>query len=154
MNATSKFVSEYTSQAISVRDLEPGQTVPPLDRCVSRVQSTLYTAAIRFAHQVHFDDEMCRAQGWKGVILPGFLMGNWCLEAVTRMLGARSVVRSVSFRLTSVAYPDVKHHISGEVIKVEQNDDWALVTCTMKVNDPDETLVTKATVTVAVPTTE
>lgn len=154
MNATSKFVSDYTSQAISVRDLKPGEAVPPLDRCVSRVQSTLYSAAIRFAHQVHFDDEMCRAQGWKGVILPGFLLGNWCLEAVTRMLGPQSVVRSVSFRLTSVAYPDVKHHISGEVTKVERDGDWTLVTCTMTVNDPDETLVTKATVTVAVPTSE
>ena len=154
MNATSKFVSDYTSQAIAVSGLQPGDEVPPLDRCVSRVQSTLYSAAIRFAHQVHFDDEMCRAQGWKGVILPGFLLGNWCLEAVTRMLGPRSVVRSVSFRLTSVAYPDVKHHVSGEVSKVEQDGDWTLVTCTMAVKDPEETLVTKATVTAAVPRNE
>lgn len=154
MNATSKFVSDYTSQPTPVADIQPGMAVPPLDRCVSRVQSTLYTAAIRFAHQVHFDDEMCRAQGWKGVILPGFLLGNWCMEAVTRMLGPQSVVRSVSFRLTSVAYPDAMHHITGEVSKVEQDGDWTLVTCTMAVNDPDETLVTKATVTVAVPTTE
>lgn len=153
MNATSKFVSDYTSHAITVADLQPGMAVAPLDRCVSRVQSTLYSAAIRFAHQVHFDDEMCRAQGWKGVILPGFLLGNWCLEAVTRMLGPRSVVRSVSFRLTSVAYPDAKLHISGEVTEVERDGEWTLVTCAMAVVDPDETLVTKATVTVAVPST-
>jgi acyl dehydratase len=126
--------------------------VAGLDKCVSRVQSTLYSAAIRFAHQVHFDDELCRAQGWKGTILPGFLLGNWCLEAVTRMLGPRSVVRSVNFRLTSVAYPDTKLRVSGEVTDVEHGDEWTLVTCAMRVIDPDDTLVTKATVTVGVPT--
>ncbi|QQQ64397.1 hypothetical protein [Paenarthrobacter ureafaciens] len=137
-----------------VDDLRVGSAVAPLDRCVSRVQSTLFSAAIRFAHQVHFDDELCRAQGWKGVILPGFLLGNWCLEAVTRMLGPRSVVRSVSFRLTSVAYPETKLRISGEVTKVERDAEWTLVTCAMTVVDPEDTLLTKATVTVGVPATD
>ncbi|WP_189016527.1 hotdog family protein [Paenarthrobacter histidinolovorans] len=120
---------------------------------MNRVQSTLYSAAIRFAHQVHFDDELCKAQGWNGVILPGFLLGNWCLEAVTRTLGPRSVVRSVSFRLTSVAYPDTLHRISGEVVKVEDEGEWTVVTCTVTVKDLSDNVVTKATVAAAVPNT-
>lgn len=151
MKATSRFASDYSIQSGPPADYQPGAPLDVLERSVSRVQSTLYSAAIRFAHQVHFDDELCKAQGWNGVILPGFLLGNWCLEAVTRTLGPRSVVRSVSFRLTSVAYPDTLHRISGEVVNVESQGEWTVVTCSVTVKDSSDNVVTKATVTAAVP---
>ncbi len=151
MKATSRFASDYSIQTEPPAGYQPGTPLGVLERSVSRVQSTLYSAAIRFAHQVHFDDELCKAQGWNGVILPGFLLGNWCLEAVTRTLGPRSVVRSVSFRLTSVAYPDTMHRISGEVLKVEGEAEWMVVTCAVSVKDSNDNVVTKATVTAAVP---
>lgn len=151
MSSTNRLSSDYAPAAVPARELEVGTDVPALERSVSRVQSTVYCASIRFAHQVHFDDDLCRAQGWKGVILPGFLMGNWCLEAVTRMLGPQSVVRAMSFRLTSVAYPDTLMRTSGAVTAVEHEAGCTVVTCAMKVVDPDGTTVTKATVTVAVP---
>ncbi|GGJ22078.1 hypothetical protein GCM10010052_18970 [Paenarthrobacter histidinolovorans] len=153
MKATSRFASDYSIQSEVPAEYQPGAPLDVLERSVNRVQSTLYSAAIRFAHQVHFDDELCKAQGWNGVILPGFLLGNWCLEAVTRTLGPRSVVRSVSFRLTSVAYPDTLHRISGEVVKVEDEGEWTVVTCTVTVKDLSDNVVTKATVAAAVPNT-
>ncbi|BCW83990.1 hypothetical protein NicSoilE8_16630 [Arthrobacter sp. NicSoilE8] len=151
MKATSRFASDYSNQTEPSAGYQPGTPLGVLERSVSRVQSTLYSAAIRFAHQVHFDDELCKAQGWKGVILPGFLLGNWCLEAVTRTLGPRSVVRSVSFRLTSVAYPDTLHRISGEVVKVEEEGEWMVVTCAVTVKDSSDNVVTKATVAAGIP---
>lgn len=152
MSTTTRLHSDYQPIEIRLDNLEVGAAVPPLRRSVTRMHSNLWCAAIRFVHQVHFDDEMCRQQGWKGAIVPGFLMGNWCIETVSRMLGPRSVVRAVSFRMTSVAYLDSALDITGEVTSVEQMDGQLVVTCAMQVSDEDGQVVTKGRVTVAAPT--
>lgn len=151
MSTTTRSRSDYGPAAIELSKLETGAMVPPMRRTVTRLHSNLWCAAVRFVHQVHFDDEMCRQQGWKGVIVPGFLMGNWCLEAVCRMLGPRSVARAISFRMTSVAYLDSPLDVTGEVTAVENVDGEVLVTCAMRVTDEDGQVVTKGSVVVAAP---
>lgn len=152
MSSTSRLSSNYAAATVdNVTALQPGDAVPQLEKRVSRLQSTLFCASIRFAHQVHFDDAMCRAQGWNGVILPGFLLGNWCIEAVTRMLGPTSVVRSVSFRMAAVAYPESNMKVSGSITDIASGGGVITVTCVLNVVDETDAVVTRATVSATVP---
>lgn len=139
--------SRSSSESWSLASLSVGDRVPAIEKTATRVQITLYCSAIRFAHQVHFDDDLCRKQGWRGVIVPGFLMGNWCLEAVTSALGPSAVVQRTSFRMTSVAYPGEVQSVSGEVTELARSGDEITVTCQMAVTDASGVIVTKGSVT-------
>lgn len=131
--------------------LSVGDQLPTAAKSADRIQTTVFCAAVRNFHQVHFDDEMCRKQGWKTVLVPGFLMGNWCIELVTATLGPRSVVRTARFKMTAVAYVDRPLRVAGEVTGLETVGDSRIVTCKLRVLDEDDQVVTVATVSASVP---
>lgn len=149
MSSMSRFSSD--SFTVDKQEIAVGDQLPTMYRSAGRIQTTVFCAAVRNFHQVHFDDAMCRRQGWKSVIVPGFLMGNWCMELVTATLGPYSIVRSVRFKMTAVAFVDCPILVVGEVTAIDNSDDRNLVTCKLRVVDEDDQVVTVATVTAEVP---
>ncbi|MDV6244867.1 MaoC family dehydratase [Rhodococcus opacus] len=132
-------------------DLSVGSELPVLTKSAGRIQTTVFCAAIRNFHQVHFDEELCRKQGWTTIIVPGFLMGNWCIESVTKALGGQAVVNSARFKMTAVAYIDRPLRVVGEVTKLENGGDRNIVTCKLRVVDENDQVVTVATVCASTP---
>ncbi|UZG60216.1 hotdog family protein [Rhodococcus opacus] len=146
-------MNRFSSECLVLEgfDLSVGSELPVLTKSAGRIQTTVFCAAIRNFHQVHFDEQMCHKQGWTTIIVPGFLMGNWCIESVTKALGAQSLVQSARFKMTSVAYVDRPLKVVGEVAKLENRGDRTIVTCKLRVVDEYDQVVTVATVVASTP---
>ena len=124
-----------------------GTRLPTLTKCPSQVEVVLFCAAIRNFHRLHFDQAFTEEQGFDGVIVPGFLMGNWCLEAATRAFGPEAEVCRLKFKNTAVAPVGVAYTIEGSVTSVGKQDDGrSLITCGFTVAGPSAEVVTLSTV--------
>ena len=144
MNATNKY---YFEAPLSARTVAAGLRLQTLTRAPSRVEVVLFCAAIRNFHRLHYDDAYTHAQGIRDVIVPGFLMGNWCLEAVSRTLGPGWDIRKLKFRNTGLAYVGDTFIIDGEVSEVSRDaSGHVLARCEVSVTSSDEQTVTSAQV--------
>lgn len=144
MNATSKY---YSEPPLSAGRITAGVSLQPLSRSPTRVEVVLFCAAIRNFHRLHYDDAYCQEQGISGVIVPGFLMGNWCLEAVSRSLGPGWRIHKLKFRNTGLAYIGDTFTIGGEVTSVLPHERTStVVLCTAAETNADGEIVTTAEV--------
>ena len=97
-------MSSYCSEpSLSVADARPGKRLARLTKRPTHVDVVLFCAAIRNFHRFHYDQAYTRAHGMEEVIVPGFLMGNWCIEAATRAFGEPVHIRRLRFKNIAVA---------------------------------------------------
>ena len=143
-NATNRYCSD---KPLSLDRVRVGTRLPTLTKCPSQVEVVLFCAAIRNFHRLHYDQAFTEEQGFDSVIVPGFLMGNWCLEAATRAFGPEAEVCRIKFKNTAVAPVDVAYTIEGSVTSTGKQDDGrSLVTCGFTVTGPNADVVTLGTV--------
>lgn len=125
----------------------PGDALAPLIRSPTQVEVVLYCAAIRNFHRLHYDETYTRSQGIDGLIVPGFLMGNWCIEASTRGLGAGWQVVGLRFRNAGLAYVGDTFTTTGSVVDVASDGDGCTqVRCELTVRDSSGETVTSGEV--------
>lgn len=144
-------MNRYSSDpALEFAALKGGEALCPLEKRPDTVGVMLFCASIRNLHRLHFDADFARAQGFDGLIVPGFMTGNWCAEAAMRAFTADVRVARLRFRNTKVAYIGATYRILGSVAHVERTGDGApRVTCRMEVLTPAQDVVTRADVTLA-----
>lgn len=98
----------------------------------NEVDIVRFCAAIRNFHRFHYDRAFTAEQGIDGIIVPGFLMGNWCIEAVTRAFEPGVEVCRLKFRNTRTTPVAVDYLVAGEVTSVSQ-DNPQVIQCSLEV---------------------
>ncbi|MDA4844395.1 hypothetical protein [Hoeflea poritis] len=114
--------SYYSEPALSVGTAAAGDRLAPLVKRPTQVDVVLFCAAIRNFHRFHYDQDYTRAQGMNDLIVPGFMMGNWCLEAASRAFGEPVHIRRLTFKNTAAAPIGGSYAIHGHVVSVETNE--------------------------------
>ena len=139
----------YSDRALDFGALEGGEALCPLEKQPSNVGVMLYCASIRNFHRLHFDADFAREQGFDGLIVPGFMIGNWCAEAATRSFAADLRVARLRFRNAKVAYIGMSYRVIGSVAQVDRRAEGApRAKCSIEVLTPEQEVVTHAEVTV------
>ena len=142
--------SYYSEPALSLDAAAPGSALPPLTKRPSPVDVVLFAAAIRNYHRLHYDQAYTSEQGIDDVIVPGFMLGNWCVEAASRAFGVPVTIRRLTFKNVAVAYVDRTFVVAGEVQSVDGVDgSHRVVRCRFQIRDDDDRLVTTGEVEVA-----
>ena len=121
-----------------------GDRLAAVTKSPSRVEVVLFCAAIRNFHRLHYDETYARAQGFSDLIVPGFLMGNWCIEVVTRSFDASWRIGRLKFRNTGLAYIGETFTVDGTVTSVTMGGDGrSVAACEIAVkNEAGQTVTT------------
>ena len=105
----------YSSLKPGIADIAEGDPLTKLKKHPTQVDVVRFCAAIRNFHRFHYDQAFTSRYGINHIIVPGFLMGNWCIEAVSRSLGPEIEVSSLKIRNTSTAEIAEDYLIEGTV---------------------------------------
>ena len=140
-------MSKYCSEgALDLATAQAGDRLPNLRKSPSEVDVVRFCAAIRNFHRFHFDQAFMNAKGQGQIIVPGFMQGNWCIEAATRGIETPVTPVGLSFRNTRMAPIGGSYDVLGTVKSC--HDD--MLTCMFEVCDAqDGHSVTVATVRLA-----
>lgn len=93
----------YSDGALNPATARAGDPLPPLRKAPNEVDVVRFCAAIRNFHRFHYDQAFMDAKGQGRIIVPGFMLGNWCIEAATRGIAAPASVCGLTFRNTRMA---------------------------------------------------
>ncbi len=133
----------YSETALSLDNAASGDALAVLRRCPTEVDVVRFCAAIRNFHRFHYDQDFMQKKGQGRIIIPGFMLGNWCLEATTRGFEPGTEIAGLSFRNTHVAPIGETYEVRGQVSATDAGG----ATCEFEViNSRDKTVVTTATV--------
>lgn len=122
----------YSDSAISLASVRVGDKLAALKKCPNEVDVVRFCAAIRNFHRFHYDRAFTAKQGIEGIIVPGFLIGNWCIEAVTRAFEPGLEVCRLKFRNTRMAPVAEDYVVVGEVASISQSDP-KVIQCSLEV---------------------
>ena len=142
-------MNSYSSDpALSIDAARPGDALAPLIKRPTQVEVVLFCAAIRNYHRYHYDRVYTRGQGIDDIIVPGFLLGNWCIEAASRGFGEPVHIHRLKFRNMAMAYVGGSFAIEGRVDAVDDGNGRRIVSCRIEVSDDAGRLVTSGRVDV------
>ena len=122
----------YSDSAIPLTSVRVGDRLATLKKHPNEVDVVRFCAAIRNFHRFHYDQAFTAEQGMDGIIVPGFLTGNWCIEAVTRAFEPGLEVCRLKFRNTRAAPVAEDYVVVGEVTSVSQGDPQ-VIQCSLEV---------------------
>ncbi len=122
----------YSENALAFATTRVGDRLATLEKRPNEVDVVRFCAAIRNFHRFHYDRSFTAEQGIPGIIVPGFLIGNWCIEAVSRAFRPGTEISSLKFRNSKVAPVGDDYIVLGEVSSVIKTEPRA-VFCSLEV---------------------
>lgn len=139
-----------SDRQLAIDSISPGDPLIPLSRPTDPIGVVLFCAAIRNFHRLHYDAAYARDQGLGGIIVPGFLLGNWCIEAVTHSFRTPVRIRKLAFRNARTAMVGETFTVRGAVDAVDLTPSGdRSASCGVEVVSPAGDIVTTATVLVS-----
>ncbi len=126
-----KYCSEH---ALHLAEARVGDALAVLRKQVGEMDVVRFCATIRNFHRYHYDQAFMQAQGHPQIIVPGFMIGNWCLEAATRAFVPPHEVAGLKFRNTRMAPVGTPYEIAGQVSALEEG---GRVRCVFEVTQVD-----------------
>ena len=122
----------YSDTPLRFDSVEVGDKLAPLTKRPSEVDVVRFCAAIRNFHRFHYDRDFTAEQGIETLLVPGFLSGNWCIEAASRAFAPGTEIARLEFRNTTMAPIAEDYLIEGEVAAVGSGSPKT-VTCRLEV---------------------
>jgi len=92
--------------------LVPGVRLTPLIRRPTRITCFLFAVAWWTPHRVHYDLEWAAHEGYGDVMVPGLLLNEYAVTAVTSWTGDPSTLRRLTVRYTAPA-------VAGDTLTIE-----------------------------------
>ena len=98
-------------------DINVGQTIGPFVKNIDRKQLVMYAGASLDFNEFHYDDDVAKKAGHKGIIIHGALKSAWLAKLLVDFAGNEGNLKkfNVSYRGVDFPYEDLK--LSGKVIK-------------------------------------
>ena len=122
----------FSDTPLNFDEARVGDKLTPLTKYPNEVDVVRFCAAIRNFHRFHYDQDFTAKQGIKQLLIPGFLIGNWCIEATSRAFGPGTEIASLKFRNTSMAPVAEDYLVAGEVTAVSEGAPKT-ITCSLEV---------------------
>ncbi len=98
-------------------DINVGQTIGPFVKNIDRKQLVMYAGASLDFNEFHYDDDVAKKAGHKGIIIHGALKSAWLAKLLVDFAGNEGNLKkfNVSYRGVDFPYEDLK--LSWKVIK-------------------------------------
>lgn len=130
-------MSKYCSdRPLSLASAQAGDKLSELVKHPGEVDVVRFCAAIRNFHRFHYDQAFTGKQGIETIIVPGFMIGNWCIEAVTRAFEPGVEIGRLKFRNTAMA-PVGRDYLVTGAVTAAGNGDQPTVECSLEVRSRD-----------------
>jgi 3-methylfumaryl-CoA hydratase len=97
---------------------EPGSPMPELHRTPTRVTCFLFAVAWWAPHRVHYDVEWADHEGFDDVMVPGLLISEYVVTALTSWTGDPCHLRRLTIRNTGPAFAGENLTVRAEVAEV------------------------------------
>lgn len=107
---------------LRVRDVKPGDELPPLDVPITTTLVVVAALASRDFQDVHHDEDLARASGAKDVFMNILTTNGFVGRFVTDWTGPDAIIKKVSIRLGVPNYPGDTMKLSGNVKTVEGDE--------------------------------
>jgi 3-methylfumaryl-CoA hydratase len=131
--------------------LAPGTRLPALVRTPTRVTCFLFAVAWWTPHRVHYDVEWARHEGYEDLMVPGLLINEYAVTAVTSWTGDPSHLRHLTIRNTGPAFAGDTITVAAEVAETVSRNDHTAITFDFTVVKQGDQPVATGRATVAVP---
>jgi hydroxyacyl-ACP dehydratase HTD2-like protein with hotdog domain len=102
--------------------LVPGAHLPVLVRRPTRVTCFLFAVAWWTPHRVHYDVEWAAQEGYDDVMVPGLLLNEYVVTALTAWTGDPTSLRRLTVRNTAPALAGDTLRVTSEVTGVTEGD--------------------------------
>jgi hydroxyacyl-ACP dehydratase HTD2-like protein with hotdog domain len=106
----------------TARALTPGAHLPALIRSPTRVSCFLFAVAWWAPHRVHYDVEWAHHEGYGDVMVPGLLLNEYVVTALTSWTGDPSTLRRLTVRNTAAAFAGETLTIDAAVVDVAASE--------------------------------
>jgi hydroxyacyl-ACP dehydratase HTD2-like protein with hotdog domain len=137
--------------AEQARRLTTGSALPALVRTPTRVTCFLFAVAWWTPHRVHYDVEWAREEGYEDLMVPGLLINEYVVTAVTSWTGDPSNLRRLTIRNTGPAFAGDTVTVAGEVAEAVRQEDRTVITFDFTVVKQGDQPVATGRATVEVP---
>jgi len=98
-------------------DINVGHNIKPVTKCIDRKQLVMYAGASQDFNEFHYDDEVAKKAGHKGIIIHGALKSAWLAKLIVDFAGDQGQLKkfNVSYRGVDFPYEELKCY--GKVTK-------------------------------------
>ena len=101
-----------TRKQIYFQDVKIGQIIGPKIINIDRKQLVMYAGASQDFNEFHYDDEVAKKAGHKGIIIQGALKSAWLAQLMVEFVGLKGRLKkfNVSYRGVDFPYEDLKYY--------------------------------------------
>ena len=126
-----------------ITDLREGVELPPLVKSVVQENINRYAEAARDFNPIHIDEEFAKKTPAGGTIAHGMLALAYVSQMMTDAFGLDWVAGGrLDIRFKAPARPGDTLTVSGQIVRIDSNDDRKTVCCDVTcVNQKDEVVV-------------
>lgn len=101
--------------------LEVGGSLPETRYTPDNIQLFFYNAVLWNAHRIHYDlPYATEAEGYKGLVIAGPMLGDWLAQVVDNWIGDRGMVQRVEYSNRMASFIGETLTAGGTVIAIDQ----------------------------------
>lgn len=98
-------------------DINVGDIIGPTIKNIDRKQLVMYAGASLDFNEFHYDDEVAKKAGHKGIIIHGALKSAWLAKLVVDFIGEKGILKKFNVSYRGVDFPYENLKLYGKVIK-------------------------------------
>jgi len=132
-------------------DVEIGQVIGPRIINVDRKQLVMYAGASQDFNEFHYDDEVAKKAGHKGIIIHGALKSAWLAQLMVEFAGLKGRLKkfNVSYRGVDFQYEDIKYY--GKITNKFIEDSAGFVEIDLSLENSEGKITTPSTALIELP---
>ncbi|MDG2101705.1 MAG: hypothetical protein GWO78_04725 [Dehalococcoidales bacterium] len=132
-------------------DIEEGLIIGPVIKNIDRKQLVMYAGASEDFNEFHYDDEIAKKAGHKGIIIHGALKSAWLAQLLVDFIGLKGRIRkfNVSYRGVDFPYENLKYY--AKVIKKEIIDSKGIITLELALENLEGKITTPSNAEIELP---
>lgn len=132
-------------------DIQKGHIIGPVIKNIDRKQLVMYAGASEDFNEFHYDDEIAKKAGHKGIIIHGALKSSWLAQLLVDFVGYKGRIRkfNVSYRGVDFPYENLKYY--GKVTKKEMIDSKGIITIELALENLEGKITTPSIAEIELP---
>ena len=140
-----------TNQQNYFEDIKLGEIIGPKIINVDRKQLVMYAGASQDFNEFHYDDDVAKKAGHKGIIIHGALKSAWLAQLMVDFAGVQGNLRkfNVSYRGVDFPYENLKYY--GKITNKFIDNSVGFVEIELSLENAEGKITTPASALVELP---
>lgn len=140
-----------TNQQNYFEEIEVGNIIGPKIINIDRKQLVMYAGASQDFNEFHYDDEVARKAGHKGIIIHGALKSAWLAQLMIDFAGVEGNLRQFNVSYRGVDFPNENLKYYGKITNKFIDNSIGLVEIDLSLENSEGKITTPASAIVELP---